>query len=145
MCSERCDPSRSLYLCMRATLVMIVVIMVWLNDNPLYGAQPETVLLALFLGMFAAAPAILRTTPERATLWIIEGRADSDVGIHAIEYRRRYPVFGPALHGIMNEHAVPSAQGVGKPGEALREDRVSLRVDADILKVSEERATSDRE
>jgi hypothetical protein len=43
---------------------MIVVIMLWLNDNPLFGAQPETVLLALFLGMFAAAPAILRAMPR---------------------------------------------------------------------------------
>lgn len=51
---------RTLYLCMRVTLVMIVVIMLWLNDNPLFGAQPETVFLALFLGLFAAAPAITR-------------------------------------------------------------------------------------
>jgi O-antigen ligase len=56
-----------LYPCLRATLVMLVVIMVWLNDNPLFGAQPETVLLATFLGMFAAAPAILRGAAERAT------------------------------------------------------------------------------
>jgi O-antigen ligase len=55
---------RTLYLCMRVTLVMVVVIMLWLNDNPLFGAQPETVLLALFLGLFAAAPAILRGMPH---------------------------------------------------------------------------------
>jgi O-antigen ligase len=55
---------RTLYLCLRVTLVMIVVIMLWLNDNPLYGAQPETVLLALFLGLFAAAPAIVRGMPR---------------------------------------------------------------------------------
>jgi O-antigen ligase len=54
----------TLYLCMRVTLVMIVVIMLWLNDNPLFGAQPETVLLALFLGLFAAAPAIQRGMPR---------------------------------------------------------------------------------
>jgi O-antigen ligase len=60
-------PHRLLYLCMRVTLVMLLVIMIWLNDNPLYGAQPETVLMALFLGMFASAPAILRRAPERAT------------------------------------------------------------------------------
>jgi F0F1-type ATP synthase assembly protein I len=53
---------------LRATLVMIVVILLWLNDNPLFGAQPETVLLALFLGMFAAAPAILRDAPEPVTV-----------------------------------------------------------------------------
>ena len=56
-----------LYLCMRATLVLLLVILVWLNDNPLYGAQPETVLMALFLGMFASAPAILSQTPEPTT------------------------------------------------------------------------------
>jgi O-antigen ligase len=61
-------PQRVLYLCMRASLVLLVVIMLWLNDNPLYGAQPETVLISLFLGMFASAPAILRSAPERATL-----------------------------------------------------------------------------
>jgi O-antigen ligase len=59
---------RTLYLCMRVTLVMIVAIMLWLNDNPLFGAQPETVLLALFLGLFAAAPAILRGMPHDEAL-----------------------------------------------------------------------------
>ena len=58
----------TLYLCMRATLIMIVVILLWLNDNPLFGAQPETVLLAMFLGMFAAAPAIVRDAPDPATV-----------------------------------------------------------------------------
>ena len=53
-------PHPVLYLCMRATLVLLLVILVWLNDNPLYGAESETVLMAMFLGMFASAPAILR-------------------------------------------------------------------------------------
>jgi O-antigen ligase len=56
-----------LYACMRATLIMVVVILLWLNDNPLYGAQPETVLMAMFLGMFAAAPAILRDASDSVT------------------------------------------------------------------------------
>jgi O-antigen ligase len=56
----------ALYLCMRAILIMMVVILVWLNDNPLFGAQPETVLMAMFLGMFAAAAPILSTTPVRS-------------------------------------------------------------------------------
>ena len=60
--------NRTLYLCMRATLVLLVVIAIWLNDNPLFGAQTETVLAAMFLGMFAAAPAILRSTPSSATV-----------------------------------------------------------------------------
>jgi hypothetical protein len=32
----------------------LVVILVWLNDNPLYGGQVETVLLALLIGIVAA-------------------------------------------------------------------------------------------
>ncbi len=35
-----------------ATLVLVVVL-IWWNDNPLYGAQPETLLAALSLGMLA--------------------------------------------------------------------------------------------
>lgn len=31
----------------------LVLILVWLNDNPLYGAQPETVYPALFIGAIA--------------------------------------------------------------------------------------------
>jgi hypothetical protein len=57
---------QALYLCMRATLVLLVVILIWLNDNPLYGAQTETVLLAIFLGIFASAPAIF-AAPARVT------------------------------------------------------------------------------
>lgn len=60
--------NRMLYLCMRATLVMVVVIVLWLNDNPLFGAQPETVLIATFLGLFAAAPAVMRDTAPQEEL-----------------------------------------------------------------------------
>jgi O-antigen ligase len=40
--------------CMAACLLVIVV---WWNDNTLFGVQPETVLAALFIGMIAATPA----------------------------------------------------------------------------------------
>lgn len=32
----------------------VVLILIWLNDNPLFGGQPETVLLASFVGAIAA-------------------------------------------------------------------------------------------
>jgi hypothetical protein len=36
--------------------VLLVGVLVWLNDNALFGTQPETVLAATFLGMLAAVP-----------------------------------------------------------------------------------------
>ncbi len=47
-----------LYVAARAAVVLLVVIMVWWNDNTLYGAQPESVLAATFLGILAAVPAV---------------------------------------------------------------------------------------
>jgi O-antigen ligase len=49
-----------LYVAARAALVLLVVILVWWNDNTLYGAQPESVLAATFLGILAAVPAVAR-------------------------------------------------------------------------------------
>jgi O-antigen ligase len=49
----------------------LVLILVWLNDNSLFGGQPETVALAAFAGMIAGVgtratnAAILRSHPER--------------------------------------------------------------------------------
>jgi O-antigen ligase len=59
--SVRQDPRT--YAIARCSLVLLVVILVWWNDNALYGAQPETVLAATFLGLIAATPAVLRN-PE---------------------------------------------------------------------------------
>jgi O-antigen ligase len=47
-----------LLVCTRCALLLLVAIMIWWNDNALYGAQPETVLAATFLGCLAAAPLI---------------------------------------------------------------------------------------
>ena len=47
-----------LYIAARAAVVLLVVILVWWNDNALYGAQPESVLAATFLGILAATPAV---------------------------------------------------------------------------------------
>ena len=62
----RVDPG--LFVSARAALVLLVATMVWLNDNPLFGAQPETVLAATFLGMLAAIPPILQETGSRLSV-----------------------------------------------------------------------------
>lgn len=46
-----------------ATLVLIVVL-IWWNDNPLYGGQPETVLAALALGTLAVPWSSLRADSQ---------------------------------------------------------------------------------
>jgi hypothetical protein len=56
--------NRELYVAVRAAVVLLAVIMIWWNDNTLYGAQPESVLAATFIGIVAVAPAIARARPE---------------------------------------------------------------------------------
>ena len=56
----RADPS--LFVSTRAAVILLVATLVWLNDNPLFGSQPETVMAALFLGILAAVPPILVTS-----------------------------------------------------------------------------------
>ena len=46
------DPRR--HACARCALAVLVLIAIWLNDNALYGAQPEVVLAATMLGLLAA-------------------------------------------------------------------------------------------
>ena len=60
--SVRANPH--LYVAARAAVVLLVVSLVWWNDNTLYGAQPESVLAATFLGILAAVPVVARA--ERA-------------------------------------------------------------------------------
>lgn len=38
----------------RAVLLVVGLVLVWLNDNPLFGAQPETVVLAVAIGLLAS-------------------------------------------------------------------------------------------
>jgi O-antigen ligase len=52
--------NQQLYVAARAALVGLVVVLVWWNDNTLYGAQSESVLAATFLGILAAVPAVAR-------------------------------------------------------------------------------------
>ena len=49
-----------LYIAARAAVVLLVVILIWWNDNTLFGAQPESVLAATFLGILASIPAVAR-------------------------------------------------------------------------------------
>jgi O-antigen ligase len=45
-----------LMVCASCAVVLLVGLLVWWNDNALFGAQPETVLAATLLGMLAAMP-----------------------------------------------------------------------------------------
>lgn len=45
----------------RAIAISIMACLVWLNDNPLFGAQPETVTLSLMLGLLATMAALHRS------------------------------------------------------------------------------------
>jgi hypothetical protein len=53
----------SLFACARCALLLLVAILIWWNDNALYGAQPETVLATTFLGLLAAVPYIATMDP----------------------------------------------------------------------------------
>jgi O-antigen ligase len=54
------DPRASA--CAWCATVLLVGVLVWWNDNALFGAQPETILAATLLGMLAAIP-ILTNRP----------------------------------------------------------------------------------
>ena len=49
----------------RCAAAIILGVAVWFNDNAVFGIQPETVLLAVMLGVVAAIPAVDRRTNER--------------------------------------------------------------------------------
>ncbi len=46
----------AVYVAARCLVVLLVAILVWLNDNTLFGLQPETVLAATLIGALAAIP-----------------------------------------------------------------------------------------
>ncbi len=48
----------------RTIVALLVVILVWFNDNPIYGAQPETVMFAVFLGLLASVSLSASASPE---------------------------------------------------------------------------------
>jgi O-antigen ligase len=56
---------------------ILVVILVWWNDNPLYGAQPETVLAATMIGLLAALPnlPLVLVAPDRK---LVRGPVDDE-------------------------------------------------------------------
>jgi O-antigen ligase len=49
----------------RSMIVVLGLTVVWLNDNALFGAQPESVLLAMTLGVLASLPAPIDDTELR--------------------------------------------------------------------------------
>lgn len=51
--AARADPR--VYVAARCALVLLMAILIWWNDNSLYGAQPESVLAASLLGVIAAS------------------------------------------------------------------------------------------
>jgi O-antigen ligase len=40
----------------RTLVALLAVVLIWWNDNPIFGAQPESILFALLLGLLAASP-----------------------------------------------------------------------------------------
>jgi hypothetical protein len=50
---------------LRWALLVLIVVMIWWNDNPLFGAQPETVFAALVLGTMATPWLSLKNPSDR--------------------------------------------------------------------------------
>lgn len=44
----------------RAIAISIIACLVWLNDNPIFGSQPETITLSIMLGLLASMAALRR-------------------------------------------------------------------------------------
>ncbi len=40
----------------RLLVVEVAAVLIWWNDNPIFGAQPETIMFAVFLGLLASIP-----------------------------------------------------------------------------------------
>ena len=40
----------------RTLVALLALVLIWWNDNPIFGAQPESILFALVLGLLAASP-----------------------------------------------------------------------------------------
>ena len=75
--AQRARRSTDLRVRARSALVLLVVILVWWNDNALFGAQPETVLAATFLGLLAATPAVVTRVEEPPPVPAVRSRRGS--------------------------------------------------------------------
>jgi O-antigen ligase len=42
----------------RTLAALLALVLIWWNDNPIFGAQPESILFALLLGLLAASPRV---------------------------------------------------------------------------------------
>jgi O-antigen ligase len=60
-------PDAQRYAMAIATLAMLIAVLIWWNDNALFGAQPETVLAATLLGMLSVAGVARPDQPRPAT------------------------------------------------------------------------------
>jgi O-antigen ligase len=55
------------YRAARCAVILLVMVMIWWNDNGLYGGQPETIVAAVSLGLVAASSTSTRAAlPARA-------------------------------------------------------------------------------
>jgi O-antigen ligase len=63
--------------CAWCATVLLVGVLVWWNDNALFGVQPETVLAATFLGMLAAVPGVRTESEPTSRLHAGQGIATS--------------------------------------------------------------------
>lgn len=105
--------------------------LIWLNDNPLYGGQPETVLLAVVLGSLVALARL--GTAETAGL-AAAAEAPQATG------RRQASTFGVPDHGVkppvevegderLSGQVVPAAGGFDSPRPALEAERQPSRLE----------------
>ena len=44
-------------------MAVLGAILIWWNDNAIFGAQPETIMFAVFLGMLASIPVVQSVAP----------------------------------------------------------------------------------
>ena len=58
--------------CAWCAAVLLVGVLVWWNDNALFGAQPETVLAATFLGILAATRVSIESSRDRERGWSVQ-------------------------------------------------------------------------
>jgi hypothetical protein len=71
---RRLGPGHELWPQAWAMSLGLLLMLIWLNDNPLFGGQPETVIPALFVGALAATSRIAQRGPT------LKGADDSSAG-----------------------------------------------------------------
>ena len=82
--------------------------MVWLNDNPLFGSQPESVMAALFLGILAAVPADPRHRGDHVRLTDRPGVGSPASTVLGGSVRRVRPFGGVAPSSYGSPRSAPT-------------------------------------